>query len=342
VRIDTDLHAEIPVVYNYERCKMRRTSVITYARVSTKKQAKDGVSLADQTRQLEAFAAAHQLQSYGDFSDVGSGLSEEEGSKRDNFNEACRLALRNDWDILVTVPSRFTRTLEAYDRFVAKGGRLICANLGIDAAEQIRSHLQAEIVQHEQRQRLAMDGQERARAEGRSAGNPNLAPAREKSLETRVVNALQGYGEFERQLEIARANGAKTPKAIAAAFNKAGFKTPQGRRWKEGNVRRNLKAIAELKAFSALLDATETVPIGNDNVEQPASSGAACAAGPQIAAQAGYPLSPDELAELREMLEGSLTPAEKIEGLIRSASDPALTLEGRAKIMNWMTKKRAA
>jgi predicted site-specific integrase-resolvase len=348
MQIDTDPHADIPVVYNYGNGEMRSTSVIPYRRVSTKAQARDGVSLEDQKRQLEVFAIANQLQSVGDFTDVGSGLGEEKGSKRANFNAACRLALKNDWDVVVTMPSRFTRTIAVYDTFVARGGRLISTNLGIDAtAEEIRSHLQAEIVQHEQRQRLAASGQERARAEGRFPGNPDLVSAREKSLEVRQVNAFQGYDKFEIQLEIALAGGAKTPKAIAAAFNKVGFKAPQGGRWKHGNVRRNLKAIAEMKAVSDLVSAIGTAPVGNDNLEQITSLQDIddldlADLDREASTPSGYPLSPDELAKFRTVLEGFSADVDQIEGLMQSAANPTLALKARALLMDWMARERAA
>src|SRR4051812_15022449 len=133
--------------------KMRRTSVIGYTRVSTPTQEKRGVSLEDQKQELEKFAASNELKIVRFFSDVGSGLNEEEGSKRDGYNVACKTAHKSECEILVTVPSRFTRTLEAYDRFVAKGGRLIAAKLGMDAtAGEVRTALKIEIAEHEQRQ----------------------------------------------------------------------------------------------------------------------------------------------------------------------------------------------
>jgi len=373
MQINTDLHADTPVGYNCEGDKMRSTSVITYRRVSSKPQAKNGVSLDDQKQELDRFAVSNQLQIMEEFSDAVSASNEEKGSKRENFKAACRLALKNDWDILVTVPSRFTRTLVEFDQFISKSGRLICANLGMDANEEkIRNTLELEIIQNKQRQRTATAAQKRARAEGRFSGNPDLAPAREKSLQVRLENALQGYDKFELQLGIARASGAKTPKTIAAAFNKVGFKTPQNCRWKPNNVRRVLKSIAELKAAGALLSAAGTVPAGNDNMEQINSSStmteltsipdiddldleagtpsgrsseqsnSSPARSVSVGKPAAYPLTSDELAEFREFLKGFSAPDDQIEELIQSASNPRLTQGGRTLLLNWMAEERAA
>ena len=85
---------------------MRHTSVIGYTRVSTSTQKKEGVSLDDQKQGLDRFAVSNQLQIMEEFSDAVSASNEEKGSKRENFKAACSLALKNDWDILVTVKSR--------------------------------------------------------------------------------------------------------------------------------------------------------------------------------------------------------------------------------------------
>jgi hypothetical protein len=305
-------------------------------------------------QELDRFAVSNQLQIMQEFSDAVSASNEVKGVKRENFKAACRLALKNDWDILVTMPSRFTRTLKVYDNFREKGGRLICANLGMEATEdKIRNTLEVEIVQLEQRQRTAAIGRQRAVDEGKLADHTVPEWGLVKSLKVRQMKARHGYEEFERQEAIARAGGAKTPRKLAAAFNKAAFKTSGNCRWKPNNVSRVLNTIAELKAAGALLSAAETVPVSNDNLEQIASSGmmAKLTLIPDMddldleaSTPSGYPLTSDELAEFRAFLErsSSSVPADKIEAFILSASNPTLPLAGRAKFMKWMEKRRAA
>jgi hypothetical protein len=88
--------SSISIVNKDEGGKSRRTSVITYRRVSTPTQKQNGVSLEDQQQQLEAFAEANNLRIVVQFSDAHSARGEQERSERPGFNDACKLALKND------------------------------------------------------------------------------------------------------------------------------------------------------------------------------------------------------------------------------------------------------
>ena len=331
------------MVYQNENSKMSRTSVLTYSRTSTKRQGEKGVSMEDQRQEIEAFNAENGHKSFGDYADVGSGVGEEEGSKREQYKIVRRLSLKNDWPIVVTVPSRFTRTLSQYDDYIAKGGRLICVKPGIKATEdEIRAFLMVEIAQLEQRQRTAMIGQQRAREQGRLPGNPDLAHAREKSIESRHENMLVSFAEFERQLELARANGAKTLREIVAAFRKAGFKTNRNKPWKDANVRRVMDAIAKMKAAGGIPNPAAPVMGANDNVERSGTAAASMWNTPNVGvdAEGSFALSPAELYEFRSILERKAVPAEKFAALMRTASNPNLTQGKQAILKSWLAKKR--
>jgi hypothetical protein len=231
-------------------------------------------------------------------------------------------------------------------------------------------HGEAEI---EQRRRAAAIGMERAIAQGKRVGNPELSKARQTSIAVRKGNARKRYEEFERQLALAYADGATTLREIAAFFKAVGFKTSQGRKWKTGNIARVIEIIEALKAADHVGSIAPDV-IGNDDAgfststanRQPellpraggrdvdamaaANENEATRAGGAVgspnsdeeAAPAGaFALSPEQFAEFRYLAEVCHNDTETKRKYIAVASSPTLSKTNRTAILAWIAKKRA-
>jgi len=218
--------------------------VIAYTRVSTKEQARDGHSLDGQRLQLKEFAKAKGLKIQKWFSDDTSARNEEEGSERSGLKAARDLALKKDYPILVTDASRFARTEETYDRFIAQGGKVYGLD-GFGADEALmRAKIKGAKFDGDRRSKTTKEGQAKAKAAGKKFGTRSPMNGARASAVSRGKDADIRRRELERLRELAAEDGVTAPTVFSDWLNGKGHRTAQGKPWTPENVRKKLTELS--------------------------------------------------------------------------------------------------
>ncbi len=240
-------------------------SVIGYARVSTRRQAEEGGSLAAQKLQIRQFAKDNKLKIRKIYVDVDSARNEDNGSQRPDFIKAMEHSLTAKWPIIAASFDRFTRTGATYVWFLAAGGRAYGAREGFGADEDV---MHAAITRAEaEGKRISRNtrrGQAKAKEQGVPFGNPRIAEAQAASILARRANASKCRDEFRAEFFNAKIAGAVTDAAIVDFFNTMGCLSPQGRRWTRANfgrMRRELEAAGSPQPAGGL---ENTLIVGQD------------------------------------------------------------------------------
>jgi DNA invertase Pin-like site-specific DNA recombinase len=339
-----------------------------------------GMSLGDQRQLLDRAGETHKFVIEQIFEDIHSARHEHETCERTGLNRAMKYALKAKLPLLVASADRFSRTLATYVRFREAGGILIVLDLGLDAPE----HCIWAAIQHaesdvEKRQRIAKDGQARARIEGRHPGNPNIGAAQQTSLRVRKSNKVARCALHEKWIAQARAEGAQTTVEIVRALNRKRYKTSQGRAWKVNNLERVINLIAASAGRDVLnsVELCQSTPTDTNDSAFENSRGGATAVGDALgcldllgnvntrlwakgpprsckersaslvpvaanknkATEAPDPLSADELEMLRPLLKTYCRSDDQFRSLYAAASSPSLSRRGRLSFLNWITKK---
>lgn len=243
---------------------------IAYIRVSTDHQGESGFGSDAQRAHVRAFAKESGFRIRKFYSDVDTGMGDDNVNVRPGRALAAKHSQRTSWPIIVASLDRFARNTKMIEDWVLKGRlNVISARLGEHATNAVvrsqafRDQREGELIGKRTKAALAV-----LKLNGVQLGNKDIRTvAQPKAVETNIKNAKQRMGEFERMLAVVQRNGAKKAKQIADALNERGFVTARGERWTPGNVARargKLRAQHRSEAQDDAIQAAMAVMFGDD------------------------------------------------------------------------------
>ena len=223
--------------------------VIAYMRVSTLGQTQ-GQGLDLQWRQIEAFAKERGYKVIKKFRDARSGMGEDSLRKRPRLQAAIEYAQKHNSIILVASYDRLSRhALSLMGLKFDQPLTIISTQDGPKAdvatirAMGVRNQRVGEIISKTTKKAL-----KKLKAEGKKLGNlKNLDEARETAVASNKHRAEITALEYTPIIDSINSDGDLTRKEICETLNDMGLRTPRGRPWTPGNVRRLLDRIEELR-----------------------------------------------------------------------------------------------
>jgi DNA invertase Pin-like site-specific DNA recombinase len=220
-------------------------SAVTYLRVSTGKQGRNGLGIEAQRESVQRFAAAEGMALLAEHVEVETGKGADALDRRPVLREALSQAKKAKASVLVAKLDRLSRDVHFISGLMTHRVPFIVAELGADA-DPFMLHIYAALAEKErsliaERTRAALA---RKKAQGVLLGNrTNLAEAcakgtaaNKKAADTFAANVLP----VVRQLQ---AMGVTDLRGVATALNERGVRTARGGAWHNSTVR-NLLARA--------------------------------------------------------------------------------------------------
>ena len=219
---------------------MDRPAVV-YTRVSTGKQARSGLSLADHRATIAHFMEAEGYETAAEFVEVETGKGADALERRPKLAKARRLKA----PVIVAKLCRLSRDVAFISGLMAQRIPFIVTELGADA-DPFMLHIYAAFAEKErnlisERTRAALA---QKKAQGALLGNrTNLAEATAKGV---AVNKAAADAFAANVLPTVReVIDVIVPKAIAVILNARGVKTARGGAWYDTTVRNLLKGGGE-------------------------------------------------------------------------------------------------
>jgi DNA invertase Pin-like site-specific DNA recombinase len=223
--------------------------LISYLRVSTHKQGRSGLGLEAQRAAVKKFAEAEELKIVAEFVEVETGKGSDALDRRPELKAALAKArtLGKGCPVAVAKLDRLSRDVHFVSGLMSHKVPFLVADLGPDV-EPFMLHLYAALAEKERalissRTKAALAA---AKARGVKLGNPRLEEAREPMLAARKEAADAFAREVAPIIAEAQRAGATTLRAIGAALDARGIRTPQGRSWSAMMVKNVLKRAAAL------------------------------------------------------------------------------------------------
>jgi DNA invertase Pin-like site-specific DNA recombinase len=212
--------------------------IVSYIRVSTKKQGQSGLGQEAQRAAILRFALAEGMEITREFIEVETGKGSDALERRPQLRAALAAAKKLKAPVVVAKLDRLAGNVNFISGLMDKKVNFIVTELGKDV-NTFMLHIYASLAEQErtlisERTTAALAA---AKARGVKLGNPNLdqvsAVGREKQSEEAdrfAANVLP----FIRQ---AKKAGASTLQQIADALNDRGVATARGGKWYPSNVK---------------------------------------------------------------------------------------------------------
>jgi len=227
--------------------------VVTYRRVSTKRQGRSGLGLEAQADYIAHAIHQHGWEVLGEFIDEGASGSLAP-MQRDGLRQAIELCKRAGACLLVAKLDRLSRSVLDIATLVET---LPCIKVAtMPMADKFQLHLYAALAEQERdfiKQRTsdalaslkarAVAGDELSQQKVKSWSD-NIAVAhasgvnRQRSIEVRGVQADSFASTIEDNILAARSRGCSTLQAVADYLNNKGIATRRGNKWTPAAVRR--------------------------------------------------------------------------------------------------------
>lgn len=175
-------HEEVEVVNEVEpkTTKRRALQYVGYTRVSTKKQATEGISLAGQEDMLRSFASQKRAKLLGIHQDEGSAYSAT-SSAREGFLAAIGDCRTSGASLLVPSIDRLSRNVSALKELDVSGLRIVSVKEGLVGKERLRILIQKAQHDSEEISRRSRESAANRKARGARLGNrTNLSEAQRR------------------------------------------------------------------------------------------------------------------------------------------------------------------
>ena len=215
-------------------------SFVTYCRVSTNHQGRDGLGMASQIETVRRYVQGHGGQTVGEFLEVESGGKTDAG--RPQLAEALSLAKKSKSVLVVAKLDRLSRNAEFLLRLQNAGVDFVCCDcpnvdrftVGILALVAQRER---ELISERTKSALLI-----AKSRGVKLGNPRYHSALAKAVEARKTKADNRNAELRTIIqEMMAVAGTTKLREIAHGLNLRGIKTNQGSLFTPTTVHRILK-----------------------------------------------------------------------------------------------------
>src|SRR3712207_1201169 len=212
--------------------------LVLYCRVSTGRQGRSGLGLEAQREALIRFAETEGFTVAAEFVEVETGKGADALDRRPQLAAALAEARKRHCAVAVAKLDRLSRDVHFISGLMAHRVPFVVAELGTDA-DPFMLHLYAALAEKE---RALISGRTKAalaaaKARGVQLGNPKLAEARPKGVETVKAEADRYAANVLPVIQANQAAGAKTLREIAEALNARGVRTARGGQWHAMTVR---------------------------------------------------------------------------------------------------------
>jgi DNA invertase Pin-like site-specific DNA recombinase len=220
---------------------------ISYLRVSTERQGRNGLGIEAQRQAVRDFLDGGRWQLIGEHVEVETGKNDD----RPELKKALHLAKVTGATLVIAKLDRLSRNLAFIANLQDSNAKFVCADM--PDANELTIHLFAAIAQHErklisQRTKAALAA---VKARGKKLGNPNGAAPLRRAAKGNVsaVQAIRTGADRHAQdvlpiIEAIRSQGVTSFNGIAAELNRRDILTARGGQWHATTVR-NLLARAE-------------------------------------------------------------------------------------------------
>lgn len=220
--------------------------IVSYLRVSTRKQGNSGLGLEAQRTAIDAYAAQRQARVVETFTEVESGKV----NTRPELLKALHLAKVTGATLVIAKLDRLSRNAAFLLTLRDSGVRFVAADM--PDANDLTVGIMALVAQQE-REAISKRTKEAlgaAKARGVRLGNPNGAAAlrragRGNAASVRTIRAhADGHARNLQPVITALADeGITSLGAVAGALNERGMLTPRGGRWHKSSVRNLLDRL---------------------------------------------------------------------------------------------------
>jgi DNA invertase Pin-like site-specific DNA recombinase len=226
---------------------MAKGKFISYLRVSTERQGRNGLGIEAQRQAVKDFLDGGRWELIAEHVEVETGKNDD----RPELKKALRLAKVTGATLIIARLDRLSRNLAFIANLQDSNAKFVCADM--PEANELTIHLFAAIAQHErklisQRTKAALAA---TKARGKKLGNPNGAAPLRRAAKGNVaaVQAIKtGAGRHAQDvlpiIEAIRGQGVTSLNGIAAELNRRDILTARGGQWHATTVR-NLLARAE-------------------------------------------------------------------------------------------------
>ena len=221
--------------------------VVSYLRVSTRKQGQSGLGLDAQRQAIEAYAAQRGATILETFTEVESGRN----NARPELARAMHLAKVTGATLLIAKLDRLSRNAAFLLTLRDSGVRFVAADM--PDANELTVGIMALVAQQEREaiSRRTTEALRAAKSRGVRLGNPNgAAPLRRAqkgngaALEAIRALADRHAESLRTVLSELSAQGVVSLGALAQALNDRGILTPRGGRWHKSSVRNLTQRLA--------------------------------------------------------------------------------------------------
>ena len=220
--------------------------VVTYSRVSTKKQGKSGLGLDAQKSTMQRFVDHENIQVLEEYCEVESGKGSDALIMRPQLRKAIEHAKSNSAAVLVAKLDRLSRDVAFISSLMANKVPFIVAELGKDV-DPFMLHIYAALAQKEREmicQRIR-DALAVKKASGVQLGNrTNLDEARKNATKTIKRSAVDFAEKVAPIIKKIHEAGNTSHSACARSLNALGIRTARGGQWHATSVRRVLQIIS--------------------------------------------------------------------------------------------------
>src|SRR5215469_1049184 len=206
---------------------------VSYLRVSTDKQGKNGLGIEAQRERIARFAAAEGLELAEEFVEVETGKGSNALERRPVLRDALAAAKKRKAPVIVAKLDRLSRDTHFITGLMAQRVKFIVAELGVDV-EPFMLQIYAAVAEEERRKisQRTKDALAAKKAAGATLGNVATLVQVSKVGRLAQRDAADRFAENVRPVIAAiQATGVTTLREIADALNARGVRTARGGAW---------------------------------------------------------------------------------------------------------------
>jgi DNA invertase Pin-like site-specific DNA recombinase len=224
--------------------KRDKSSAIAYTRVSTGKQARSGLGLEAQQREIQDYADRNALRVVAWFQDIETGKGHDALERRPQLACALDKARKLKAPILVAKLDRLSRDVAFVSGLMASRVEFVVTELG-EQTDPFVLHIFAALAEKERALISARTkaGLASARARGQRLGNPrNLSAAGRVGAARNRARAIEKAQAIEFALRDLVQQG-RSLRAIATTLTARRIPTPRGGSWHAQSVKNALRLL---------------------------------------------------------------------------------------------------
>ncbi len=236
---------------------------VSYLRVSTERQGKNGLGIEAQRERISRFAAAEGFEISEEFVEVETGKGSNALERRPVLREALATAKKAKAPIIIAKLDRLSRDTHFITGLMAQRVNFVVVELGVDV-EPFMLQIYAAVAEEERRKisQRTKDALAAKKAAGGTLGNAATLVQVSEAGRVAQREAADRFAENIQPLIAAiQVTGVTTLQAIAEALNVRGVRTARGGTW-------HAKTVANVLARAPRDGTKSAKPIGQQPLSQ--------------------------------------------------------------------------